>query len=158
MTIQEAKKIGSNQALKSVVIGIVIAYLIMSLLSSDSGFLKALLWFTTINYKLNLLIGVIIMLVCGYYLGQRAGYEILIKRINCYWVGIKYGILVLVTTTFFSSWVGFFQEGVHLIGTNDNPFNDYILRPVMIVFEFGFIPVLIVGSWFGKQIKKQEAK
>jgi len=156
VTIEEAKKVGSNQALKSVGIGLLIAQLIMTLLSSDGGFLKELLWFTHFGHNLNLAIGAIIMLISGYYFGQRAGYEILIKKKDYTWVGFKYGIIILMTTAFFASWTGFFQEGIRLMGTNDNPFIDYIYKPLFWVFIFVLFPVLIVGFWFGKQIKERD--
>jgi hypothetical protein len=158
MTVEEAKNIGSRQALKSVGIGLLIAQVIMTLLSSGSGFLKGFLWFTDISYKLNLTAGIIIMLLCGYYCGRRAGFEILIKKLNYNWVGFKYGIITLMAATFLASWIGFFQEGIQLIGTGDNPYNDYIFKPLFWVFVFGLLPVIFVGFWFGRQIKTQEIK
>ncbi len=111
MTTEEARRIGSKQALQAVGIGLIVAQLIMTLLSSDNGFLKGLIWFTGINFGLNLLIGIVVSLLCGYYFGQRAGVEILIKKRNYAWIGLKYGMLTLLTTAFLSSWTGFFQDG-----------------------------------------------
>jgi hypothetical protein len=50
MEITRAEKIGSRQAIKGVTIGLIIAQLIMTLLSSDNGFC----WFIHFNYNLNL--------------------------------------------------------------------------------------------------------
>lgn len=151
-----AKKIGSRQALKSVGIGLLIAQLIMTWLSSDGGLLKGFLWFMGFGYNLNLAIGIAIMLLSGHFFGQRAGLEILIKKRDYRWTGFKYGMATLLTTVFLASWTGFFQEGIDNIGTNDEPINDYIFKPVFWVFIFGLIPVLLVGFWFGRQIKKRE--
>lgn len=156
MSEELAKKIGSRQALKSVFIGLFIAQFIMTWLSSDGGWINGFLWFVDFSYKLNLIIGATAMFICGHFFGQRAGFEILIKKRDYTWVGFKYGMAILLTTVFLGSWTGFFQEGIDNIGTNDEPFNDYILKPVFWVFLFGLVPVLLVGFWFGWQIKKRE--
>ena len=158
MTEEKAKQIGIRQGLISVGVGLLIAQLIMTFLSSEKGLLNGFLWFIDFHYNLNLVICIVIMATCGYFFGQQAGVEILIKDRNFKWVGIKYGFATLMTTAFLSSWTGFFQEGVNKIGTNDNPFNDYIFKPLFWVFFFGLIPVLIVGYWFGRQINKHQTR
>lgn len=150
MTEIEAKKIGSKQGLLSVGIGLLIAQLIMTLFSSN------FFWFTSASFKLNLAIGIIIMLLSGHLFGQLAGIAILIKKRNYILTGFLNGMAVLMTTAFLSSWVGFFQEGFDNIGTNDNPFEDYIFKPIFWIFLFGLLPSFLVGIWFGKQIKKHE--
>lgn len=150
MTEIEAKKIGSKQGLLSVGIGLLIAQLIMTLFSSN------FFWFTSASFKLNLAIGITIMLLSGHVFGQLAGIAILIKKRNYILTGFLYGMAVLMTTAFLSSWVGFFQEGFDNIGTNDNPFEDYIFKPIFWIFLFGLLPSFLVGIWFGKQIKKYE--
>jgi hypothetical protein len=120
---------------------------------SDKGFFKAFIWFTEINYKLNIFIGIVIMLLCGHFYGQLAGKAILIINRHFVWVGILCGMAVLLTTAFLVGWTGFIQEGIDNIGTNDNPFEDYIFKPLFWLTIFGTIPALIVGIWFGKQIK-----
>ena len=154
MTEIEAKKIGSRQGLISVGIGLLIAQLIMTWLSSDNGIINGFFWFTTFSYNLNLIIGALIMLVSGHVFGQLAGKAILIKKRNYILVGFLCGMAILMTTAFLSSWTGFFQEGIEKIGTNDNPFEDYILKPVFWIFFFGLLPVFFVGIWFGGRIKK----
>jgi len=156
MTEEKAKKIGSREGLKSVGIGLLIAQLIMTWLSSNAGLVKGFFGFVNFRYPLNLVMGAIIMLLCGHFFGKWTGFEILIKKRNHAWVGIKYGMATLLTTAFLASWIGFFQEGMDNIGTDDNPFNAYIFKPVFWIAVFGLIPVLLVGIWFGRQIKKQE--
>ncbi len=156
MTITEAKKIGSRQGLISVSLGILIAQLIMTLMiSTDVGFFKAFFWFTNITYWINILIGVVIMLGCGHFYGQLAGKLILIRKWNYVLTGFLIGLAIILTTAFFASWTGFIQEGIDNIGTNDDPFFDYIFKPMYWVTMFGFIPALIVGAWFGGRIKKK---
>ena len=158
MDITRAEKIGSRQAIKGVTIGLIIAQLIMTLLSSDNGFINGFLWFTHFNYNLNLLIGALCMYLCGHLYGRRAGYEIIIKNKDSLLVGFKYGLFIIVTTAFLSSWTGFFQEGIDKIGKDDDPFVDYIFKPVFWVFIVGIVPCLFVGLWFGNSIKRQGEK
>ena len=156
MTSTEAKKIGSRQGLISVGLGLLIAQLIMTLLcSADEGFPEGFFWFMDIGYWINILIGALIMIACGHFYGQLAGKLILIQRWNYLLTGILIALAVILTTTFFASWVGFFKEGIDNIGGNDNPFFDYIIKPMFWVTLFGLIPALIVGSWFGARIKKK---
>lgn len=150
MTLPEAMKIGSRQGLISVGLGLVIAQLIMTLLvSTGEGFIKAFFWFTDTGYFINILIGLIIMFVCGYFYGQLAGKLILIRKWNYGVTGSLIGLAVLWTTIFLASWTGFFQEGIDDIGTQAKPFYDYIFKPMLWVTLFGFIPAIIVGIWFG---------
>lgn len=159
MTITEAKKIGSRQGLISVGLGLLIAQLIMTLLiSTDEGFIDAFLWFTDIDYWINILIGVVIMLACGHFYGELAGKLILIRKWNFVLTGFLIGLAVILTTAFFASWTGFIQEGIDNIGTNDDPFFDYIFKPMYWVTMFGLMPALIVGVWFGGRIKKKGKK
>ena len=155
MTETESKRIGSRQGLIAVGAGLLIAQFIMTLMiSSDEGVIRAFFWFTTINYKLNIFIGAVIMLLCGHFYGQIAGKQIIVKKRNFVLVGFLCGMSVLLTTAFLAGWTGFFQEGIDNIGTNDNPFEDYIYKPLFWVTVFGIIPALLVGIWFGGQIKK----
>lgn len=153
----EAKAIGSRQGLISVALGVLIAQLIMTLMFSiDKGFIKAFFWFTETDYWINILIGIVIMFACGYFYGQVAGKLILIKKWNYALTGMMIGMAIMLTTIGIASWVGFIQEGIDNVGTNDNPFFNYILKPIYWVAVFGSIPALMVGIWFGKQIKKKE--
>ncbi len=154
MDILRAKKIGSRQAIKAVTVGLIVAQLIMTFLTLDNGLLNGFLWFTHFNYNLNLLIGAIFMYACGHIYGQKAGKEIIIKKRESFLVGFKYGLLTIVTTAFLASWTGFFQEGIDKIGNDDDPFVDYIIKPVFWVLVFGFFPSVFIGLWFGNSIKK----
>jgi len=156
MTEIKAKQIGSRTALLSAGIGTLIAQIIMTcLVSLDMNILKAFLWFTTVNYKLNIFVGVILLFTASYFYGQIAGKQILIKDRNHILVGFLTGMLVLITTAFLSSWVGFFQEGLDNIGTSDDPFEDYIFKPLFWVTIIGLIPAFLVGIWFGSRINSQ---
>ena len=81
---------------------------------------------------------------------------ILIKKWNYALTGMMIGMAIILTTIGIASWVGFIQEGIDNVGTNDNPFFNYILKPIYWVALIGSIPALMLGFWFGKQIKKKE--
>ena len=156
---KEAKKIGSKQGLICVGIGLLIAQLIMTyMFTTDESFIKSFFWFHQIDFKLNIFIGVIIMILCGHFYGQIAGVQIRIKKRNFILVGILCGLAVLLTTAFLCGWTGFFQEGIDNIGTDDNPFVDYIIKPLFWILLFGIVPALLVGVWFGWRVKRQTLK
>ena len=156
MNTKKAQNIGAKLAVKSMVIGLIIAQSIMTLLASSDGFLKGFLWFLHDDFFINIIIAIVISLIVSYYIGRLAGKHILINKKNHILIGIGSGLLILFLSSFLSSWVGFFQEGIDNIGTNDNPFFDYIFKPVYWVSLFGLIPVLIVGTVYGIQINKHK--
>lgn len=159
MTIKEAKKIGSWQGLIASGIGLVIADLMMILIHlQDHNIINSIFWLVKFEYWINVTVGMIIMLICGYLFGQIAGKLILIKKWNYILTGMSIGIIVLLTTSFLASLTRFFLEGLSNIGLPDNPFYNYIFKPMYCVVSYGFIPVLIVGFWFGKQIKNKGIK
>lgn len=89
----------------------------------------------------------------GYFFGKKAGIEILVKKRNYILTGIKYGILTLITATFLTSLIGFFQEGIDNIGGFSNPFYDYIFKPMYWILMYGILPAIVIGILFGLTIK-----
>jgi hypothetical protein len=154
MTVTDAKKIGSRQGLMAAGLGLLIAQMIMTyMISIDRGITDAFLWFTTINFKLPVFIGCLILLTSAYFFGQVAGKAILIKNQNYVLAGPLCGMAVLLVTASLSGLTGFFQEGLGKIGSEDNPFEDYIFKPFYWVALFGWIPAIVVGTFFGWRIK-----
>lgn len=156
MDTRTAKHIGQKLAIKSTLIGLLIAYILFGLVifSWDQKLFNAIFWILNVEFWYHLLIGAIGLLTMGYFFGRLAGVEILVKRKNELLIGIKYGLLTLVTGTLIGSSVGFIQEGVDDIGGFSNPFYDYYFKPLYWVTMYGIIPVLIVGIMFGRQIKR----
>ncbi|MDO6389917.1 hypothetical protein Q4E40_07245 [Pontibacter sp. BT731] len=156
MNDQEAQIIGSRLAMKSVLFGAIVAYLVMTFMTwSWDNIIEALTWIKHIGYVKNLLVGLLGLLVFGYIFGKKAGHEIIIQKKDHTWVGFKYGFLTLWAGTFVGCLVGFFEEGLDNIGTGDNPFEDYFFKPFFWITIFGLVPVVLVGFWFGSQIKKK---
>lgn len=153
----KAQKIGYKYAFISNLIGLLSAILILMYLgrvdSLRSNFFTLLYFFT--DFALNFSAGLAGMFITAYYLGKRAGLRVLKEQSNPFTVGILTGILVLIAGTFAGSLIGFFQEGWSNIGTHDNPFVDYLFKPLFWILSYGFIPVLIVGFWYGSRLAKK---
>lgn len=152
MTKESAENIGIRIATISVTIGIVFAYLIPTFVFYD-GTLKSFTWIFDIGFWFNVILGIAFFYGMGYLFGKRAGIEILIKKRNYILTGIKYGVLTLITATFLTSLIGFFQEGIYNIGGFSNPFYDYIFKPMYWILMYGILPAIIVGILFGLTIK-----
>jgi hypothetical protein len=110
--IRTAKQIGQRLAIKSGLVGIIIAYTIFGglLYSWDMKLCMAIFWIFEVDYWYHLITGAIGLLTMCYFFGQLAGADILIKKKNELWTGIKYGFLIL--GTLIGSSVGFIQEGI----------------------------------------------
>src|SRR5690554_6323299 len=137
----QAKNIGQRLAIKSALIGLIIAYIIFGglIYSWDEKLLKALFWIFDVEFWYHLLIGAIGLLTMAYFFGQLAGVEILVKRRNELLTGVKYGLITLLTGTLIGSSFGFIQGGLDNIGGFSNPFYDYYFKPLYWVTIFGII-------------------
>jgi hypothetical protein len=148
MNAVRARATGRVQATKAVSGGLGLAYLIMSGLSGS------LSWMGHFGYWSNLVVAAILMYCCAYFYGGRAGTAILLHKRDAGWIGTLYGFLTLLTVAFLASWVGFLQEGIGKVGTADDPFVDYIAKPLFWATLVGFLPAVLVGLWFGNSIKQ----
>ena len=119
---------------------------------------KAVFWILDVGFWYHLIMGAFGLLTMAYFFRQHAGVEISVKRKNDLWTGVKYGLITLLTGTLIGRSVRFFQEGLHNIGGFSNPFYDNYFKPLYWVTMFGIIPVVIVGLWFGRQIKRRGLK
>jgi hypothetical protein len=148
MTKKDAMRIGSNEGLLSATIGIVIAYSIMGLFTAN------VFWLTEISFKINIFVGVFILLICSHWAGRLSGRLILIRQFHPIIVGPLAGMAVLLVTAFLSGWLGFFQEGLDNSNYYD-AFEDYIFKPLYWVSILGLLPALITGVFFGYRIKRK---
>jgi len=156
MDSRKAKSLGSKAGLKAVTMGLVIAEFIMTIFSWDEGIFKAIFWFANYDYLLNIVFAVIIFFLCGHFFGQAASKAILINHKHYSLEGFKFGLFTLFVTTVVSSCISFLIEGTAKIGMRgEAPVYDYIFQPVYWVCFFGLIPALVMGYWFGKQIRKR---
>jgi hypothetical protein len=158
MDKRKAKHLGSKFGIRSVTAGLIMAQVIMSVFfyNKSDGIIKAILWFTEKDYWLNLLAGIAILYLCGYFYGQASGKQVLINHKNYNLVGFKFAMFTLVTSTVISCCINFLMVGVDKVGRQgEHPITDYILNPILFILLFGLIPSLIIGFWFGKQLRKR---
>ncbi len=159
MNEAEANKIGSKLGLISSGIGLLIAYTFMTVVfAADQENQDGLLWFLNSPIRLNIGIGALLLLLSGFFYGRITAKAILIKKRNFVISGFLCGMAVLITTTFLTGWVGFFQEGSNPMFPDDNPFVDFVVKPLWWVTIFGTIPALLVGIVFGAVVKSRGDK
>lgn len=143
-----ANRIGYRQAFKAITIGLAVAYLIMALMAGP-------FWLFEFDYAPTLIFAAIVLYGTGYLFGGLAGKFILIKRYPSVLVGLISGFLIIWSATFVGSLVGFFNEGLPNRSPINEPFEDYILKPILMVSIWGFIPIVAIGIWYGWSIKRR---
>jgi hypothetical protein len=154
MRDKKAMNTGSRLALQSALIGLSIAYFLMSWVSNDGyNGLFGLFWILNVDYFRNVFTGALVLIVAGVLLGRQAGLRIIVEHANPYWIGIKCGLLTLWTAALAGSMVGFFGEGLVQI-TNAGTFHNYLFKPMYWVTIFGMIPAILVGAWYGKRVQR----
>lgn len=146
--ITTAKKIGYRQAFKAITIGLIVAYLIMALLAGP-------FWIFGFEYAATLIFAALMLYGTGFLFGGLAGRAIIINKYPSVFVGIISGFIIVWSGTFIGSLVGFFSEGLPNKSPISEPFNDYILKPLLMVSFWGFIPIVAVGVWYGLSIKRR---
>ena len=146
--IQQAKEIGSKIALFLSGLGIISAYLIMSLV------VMSFFWILQVDFILHLIVGAFAMLIIAKYLGRYVGWLIIIRRRCSVLIGIVSGLLILIGGTFCGSLIGFFLEGVNSSDLYGALF-DYLVKPIYWVSLFGFIPVIVSGIVYGLKLKQK---
>ena len=151
MKSEKAKHFGIKRALQSATLGLLIAFLFMTLLAGGN-----FLWFANVNYKLNIIFGIGILYALSYRFGKSAGYEILIEGKGYNEVGIKYALLTLTLTSFLGWWSGFLQEGMKPYYMFWTPIEDYIIKPFFWIMVVGIIPTILIGIQCGRWIGKSK--
>jgi glucan phosphoethanolaminetransferase (alkaline phosphatase superfamily) len=142
------KKIGYRQAFKAVTVGLVIAYVIMALMAGP-------FWLFQFDYAPTILFAAFMIYVAGYFFGGLTGIWISKQSRLSILFGIIGGFLIVWTATFFGSLIGFMKEGLPNQSEISEPIQDYIYKPMALVTIFGFLPIILVGIWFGLSIKKK---
>lgn len=141
------KRIGSRYGLQCAGAGVIVTYLIMALfVTLDTGIKNGLFWFT--EYWFYLIIGVAIVFGIGYYFGQIAAREIIIKRRNSIFVGAIAGIMVSILTVFLTVKFVYIQDYFY-----SKMFVHY-LKSVYYTMATGMAIMVIVGVLLGRRIEK----
>ena len=142
-----AKSIGYKQAFKAITIGLAIAYFIMALLAGPA-------WLFQFDYAPAIIFSAIATYVAGYFFGGLTGIWIIKMKLPAIPLGILSGFLIVWSATFVGSLIGFFNEGFQNQNSISESFRDYIFKPIALVTIYGFVPIVLVGLWYGFSIKK----
>jgi glucan phosphoethanolaminetransferase (alkaline phosphatase superfamily) len=142
------RKIGYTQAFKAITVGLVIAYVIMALMAGP-------FWLFQFDYAPTILFAAIIIYIAGFFFGGLTGIWISKRSKLAILFGIVGGFLIVWSATFFGSLIGFIKEGLPNKSEISEPGNDYIYKPMAMVTIFGFLPIILVGIWFGLSTKKK---
>ncbi len=148
MTDLTIKKIGYGQAFKAITIGLIIAYIIMALMAGP-------FWLFQFDYAPTILFGALVIYIAGYFFGGLTGIWISKQSKLAIPLGIVAGFLIVWTGTFFGSLIGFMKEGLPNQSDISESLHDYIYKPIALVTIYGFLPIIVVGIWFGLSIKKK---
>jgi len=145
------KKIGYTQAFKAITVGLAIAYLIMSLMAGP-------FWLFQVDYSPTIIFAAITTYFVGYYFGGLTAIWIFKKKRLAILFGIIGGFLIVWCATFIGSLVELIKEGLPNKSEISEPFHDYVYKPMALVTMFGFLPIVLVGIWFGLSIKKADRR
>ena len=145
------KRIGYTQAFKAITVGLAIAYLIMALMAGP-------LWLFQFDYAPTIIFATVVIYITGYYFGGLTGIWILKQNRPAILFGIIGGFLIVWSATFIGSLIGLVKEGLPNQSEISEPFHDYVYKPMALVTMFGFLPIVLVGIWFGLSVKKNGDK
>ncbi len=149
--------IGRKRAFESVTIGVALFYLVGVFLFSNEG-LRSLLWLQYLDLYNWLFIAnwIITFYVLAIFVGNYAGFEILSRKKSALIVGVKSGVIILCLAAVIGCLLGFITEGIENMGSGDNIFVDYFMKPVFWIVIYGVIPAILVGIFFGWRIKNSQ--
>ena len=141
------KRIGYRQAFKATTAGLMIAYLIMALMAGP-------FWLFQVDYAKSIIFATVIIYIAGYYFGGLTACWIIKEKRPAIIFGITGGFLIVWSATFIGSLVGLEQQGLSNKTEIGQSFHDYVFKPMAVVTMFGFLPIVLVGRWFGLSVKK----
>lgn len=143
---------GGLNAILCIILGLLFSILPFSLSTRTS--LSLFLFFspeTEINTYF--VIGLLTLIIIGYFLGRKASIEIILKKRNKYLITYLYGLSNILTTAFI-------YGSIRLIGQpcpielDNNLLIVFFYRPVFLSLLFGLPSLLLFGLLFAKRISK----
>jgi hypothetical protein len=152
MDIQQARKIGATCTVIGASYAVLVGYLIYAFMASDLG------WIFMFEYSFQVITGIFNIYIYALLFGSYGGKLILIDKRDALSIGFLVALTTLVSATFFTTIPIFMVEGISAVGTPDDPFIDYIFKPMFWVILVGFLPTSAIGLWIGNSIKKRGAK
>lgn len=105
---------------------------------------------------LPLMTGLIGLYICAYFYGRLAGkliHRMGAKDYKIWLIGILLALSCVVTAALAGSSIYFFKE--LRFARLEETFLDYVFKPLVWITSAGFIPALIIGLIWAKQMKKE---
>jgi membrane protein CcdC involved in cytochrome C biogenesis len=155
ITPEIAKSIGRTLALKAVSVGLIIAYILITLMVSgpEANMLSGLFWiFSTDSRGLEITVTVATAFYsCAYYFGGWAGRAILAQNQSYLRVGALCGLFTLLAASFISILIIYGRIAIadRYVGNMHTSFMGFISWPLFYISKFGILPSLFIGLWFG---------
>lgn len=165
MTLEQAKKSGSIEAVKFTMIGVIIVYLIFTgliMYVSGASLGNALIWFTGSDFSMLIptITAITGALISAWFFGKDAGGKIFNHSNSWTWVGIMTGIAVFIIAL---AGAGISIEIYELLASktggikiNDLPEKAYVsIVALMLALLIGLVPSALLGWFFGRSLKKK---
>jgi hypothetical protein len=102
----------------------------------------------------NFVVFILSTLLLAYFLGEKAGANVLAKKGNYYLAGYFLGLKVVVLSSLMSS---IFAIALSLF-TGELSLDlliIYLFKPLIWLLPFGIVPIMIAGTWFGYQLRER---
>lgn len=149
MTIIEAKKFARNKTLKAT--GLLLAILILLLLFGETrtGFANGILFFIELIANIHTPVILIILFGLTYFLGGRAGEEIILDKQNIILVAVKYAIVISAAISAYALLIGFFKDNDFTYNGFEKALSAYFLG----LFFKTAISLLVAWIWAANKMK-----
>lgn len=146
----EVNQLGRREGYKCLTFGLVVAYIFMTWLYSEDGWIKGVQWPSKFNRNGSLLVAVATCYASVYLLCADTARAIHHNR-DAGWRGVICAFLVLWSGTITGSVFNMCREA---FGTSlQENLIDFVWKPWFWITLIGFIPTTVIGIWFGHTIK-----
>ena len=152
LPISTVERVGRQEAIKCVSYGVIIGYLIMSLLWSGDGWINGLRWISKVGYTGNILVGVFGMYIAAYVLGPLTAF-LIVRKLHAGLTGILFGFVILWFGILMGCAVELYTQWLRGHTPVGEVLHDYLFKPWFWISLMGAIPVVFTGIWFGHSIK-----
>ena len=149
--VSKAKYIGAKYGTYLAFSGLLLAQLLLLLFF---GLEEGFFWIAEQEFLVNFAVGILTFIISGYFLGQIAGFQILIQKRDGEKIGALLGLSILVICSFLGSVIGLIQNRKLSL----DAFEDYIFKPMFWLLLVGVIPAIIFGIICGSLIRKKRTE
>lgn len=142
-----ASRIGRRHAFRAIAAGLGIAYVILALS-------EGLLWIFRFRYAPTLLLAALVLSMTAYVVGGWTGRLVLLRHFPPLLAGPLSGFLMTGIATGAGSLIGFVGEGLSASTNVGEAAADYLVKPLLMIWLYGSIPICLTGLWYGLAIKR----